>query len=156
MAMAMTLRDYLNTEGVEFDVVEHAYSSNATQAAEYAHVSGEKIAKGVVLQDDEGYVMAVIPATHRVQLSKLRKDFNRYLSLAAEVDLSLLFNDCTVGAVPPVGKAYDVDVIFDDRLNDFSDIYFEAGSHAELVHVSGEDFRQLIGDVAHGRISQHI
>lgn len=156
MAMAMTLKDYLNTEGVEYDLVEHAYSFNTTQAAENAHISGEMIAKGVVLHDEQGYVMAVIPSTHRVQLNRLRKEFHRYFSLAEEVDLPMLFKDCTMGAIPPVGKAYDVDVIFDDRLNDFSDIYFEAGDHADLVHVSGRDFRQLIGDVPHGEISRHI
>jgi len=115
MAMAMTLKEYLNTEGVEYDLVEHAYSFNTGQAAEHAHVSGDMIAKGVVLHDDDGYVMAVIPSTHRVQLSKLRKEFHRSFALADEVDIPRLFKDCTLGAIPPVGKAYDVDVIFQPK-----------------------------------------
>lgn len=156
MAIAMSLKEYLETEGVSYDLVKHAYSFNTTQAAKKAHISGEKIAKGVLLHDGQGYIMAVIPSTHRVQLGKLRKQFHRYLSLAEEVDLPKIFKDCELGAVPPIGKAYDVKVIFDDRLNEFDDIYFEAGDHADLVHVSGKDFRQLMGDVPHGTISRHV
>ena len=155
MGIAITLKEFLETEGVDYDLVKHEYSVNTTQAAQLAHISGEKVAKGVVLRDEHGYVLAVIPATHRVQFSLLRKRFQRYLTLAEETDLSNLFEDCTVGAIPPVGKAYDIEMVFDDRLNEIEDVYFEAGDHSDLVHVSGKDFRQLMGDVPHGEISQH-
>ena len=156
MTIAMTVKEYLDTNGVHYDLVRHPYSVNTTQAAENAHISGEKIAKGVVLHDYHGYLMAVIPATHRIEINKMREQYCRHLSLADEFELSHLFNDCKVGAVPPVGKAYDVEVVFDDQLNMYDDIYFEAGDHSELVHVSGKDFRHLMGDVQHGQISRHI
>lgn len=156
MAMAITLKEFLKTEGVDYDLVQHAESMNAMEAAENAHISGEMLAKGVILHDDYGYVMAVVPATHKVQIGKLRHRYQRYLSLAEESELPELFDDCEVGAVPPVGKAYDVQVIFDDKLSEYPDIYFEAGDHADLVHVSGKDFRKLMGNVPHGQISCHI
>lgn len=156
MAIAITLKDYLETEGVNYDVVQHPQSSTSMQTAEKAHIPGEQIAKGVVLQHEYGYVMAVVPATHKVLLGKMSKRYHRVFSLASEVDLPGLFKDCVIGAVPPVGKPYGVDVIYDDRLTEISDIYFEAGDHADLVHVSGKVFRQLLGDVPHGHISRHI
>ena len=156
MAIAIALKDFLYTSGVNYDLVPHPYSFNTTQAAENAHISGEKVAKGVVLHDFQGYVMAVIPATHKVELTELRKRYHRYLSLADEVDLPRLFKDCTVGAVPPIGKAYDVQMIMDDHLNDSPDVYFEAGDHTDLVHVSSGSFHHLIGDVPHGDFSRHI
>lgn len=156
MAIAITLKEYLESEGVSYDLVTHDYSFNTLHAAQKAHISGEMVAKGVVLHDESGYMMAVIPATHRVQLGKLRKRYQRYLSLAEETDLPKLFKDCVFGAVPPIGKAYDIKVIFDDSLNEMTDIYFEAGNHADLVHVSSSDFRRLMGDVPHGNISRHI
>jgi len=156
MAIAITLKDYLETEGVRYGLIEHPYSVTSLRAAEEAHVSGEKLAKGVVLYDGKGYIMAVIPATHHIQLGKLRKKYQRYLSLAEEKDLHELFADCSVGAVPPIGKAYNIDVIFDDHLNECQDVYFEAGDHTDLVHVTGKDFRALMGDVSHGEFSRHI
>ncbi|MEN8173521.1 MAG: YbaK/EbsC family protein [Chloroflexota bacterium] len=156
MAIAITLRDFLETSGVHYDLVEHPYSSTSMHAADEAHVSGENLAKGVVLQDGEHYLVAVIPATHMVQLGKLHKQFNRYFSLAEEKAIHDLFTDCSIGAVPPIGDAYGIEVIFDDRLNECSDVYFEAGDHTDLVHVSAADFKGLMGDARHGVISRHI
>jgi len=156
MAIAITLKDYLDTEGVHYDLLEHPYSVTSMRTAFEAHVSGDDVAKAVVLHDGKGYVLAVIPATHLVQLGKLRKKYKRYLSLAVEKELHDLFNDCSVGAIPPIGKAYGVDVIFDDQLNKRQDIYFEAGDHTDLVHVTGKDFRTLMGNVSHGEFSRHM
>ena len=156
MAIAITLKEYLDYSGVDYDLVEHPYSLTSMHAAEEAHISGENLAKGVVLQDGEHYLVAVVPATHMVLLGKLRKQFKRYFSLAEEKDLHDLFTDCSVGAVPPIGNAYSVEVIFDDRLNECGDVYFEAGDHTDLVHVSAVDFRCLMGNARHGEISRHI
>ncbi len=156
MAIAITLKDYLDNEGIDYELVEHPYAVTSMRTAFEAHVSGEDIAKAVVLHDGEGYVLAVVPATHYIQLGKLRKKYNRYLSLAEEKELHELFTDCSIGAIPPVGKAYGIDVICDDHLTEREDIYFEAGDHTDLIHVSGKDFQTLMGDVKHGAITRHL
>jgi len=156
MAVAMRLKEYLENEGVRYDLIEHPYAVTSLHVASEAHISGENLAKAVVLRDGDGYILAVVPATHHVQLGKLRKHFNRYIVLASEQDLYNLFEDCTIGAVPPLGDAYDVDVIFDNSLYERDDVYFEAGDHTDLIHVSGVDFRDLMGTARHGEISQHI
>ena len=156
MAVAMRLKKYLENEGVRYDLVEHPYAVTSLHIASEAHISGEDLAKAVVLRDGDGYILAVVPATHHVQLGKLRKHFNRYIILASEQDIHDLFEDCTIGAVPPLGDAYGVDVIFDNSLYERDDVYFEAGDHTDLIHVSGVDFRVLMSTARHGEISQHI
>ena len=156
MAIAITLKDFLDTSGVHYDIVAHPYSVSSMYRATEAHVSGEQLAKAVVLKDDKGYLVAVVPSTHHVQLGKLRKQYGRYFSLADERDLHALFNDCSEGAVPPIGDAYGLEVIFDECLNECGDVYFEAGDHMDLVHVGAVDFRDLMGNARHGVISQHI
>ncbi len=156
MAIAITLKDFLETSGVNYDLVGHPYSVTSMETANEAHVSGENLAKGVVLRDGKGYLVAVVPATHYVQLGKLRKQYRRYFTLADEEDLRDIFRDCSVGAVPPIGDAYGVDVIFDDCLNECNDIYFEAGDHVDLVHVNAMEFKTLMGNARHGEISQHV
>ena len=156
MAVSMTLKDYLDNAGVHYDLVEHPYAVTSLHVASEAHVSGENLAKAVVLRDGDGYILAVVPATHHVQLGKLRKHFNRYIVLASEQDLQTLFRDCRLGAVPPIGEAYGIDVIFDNSLYERGDVYFEAGDHTDLIHVSGVDFRGLMGSARHGEISRHI
>jgi len=156
MAVAMKLKDYLDSAGVQYNLVEHPYAVTSLHVASEAHISGENLAKAVVLRDGDGYILAVVPATHHVQLGKLRKHFNRYIVLASEEDLQNLFQDCEVGAIPPIGVAYGVDVIFDSSLYKCDDVYFEAGDHTDLIHVSGMDFRDLMCNARHGEISRHI
>lgn len=156
MAIAIKLKEYLDQEHVKYDVFDHPYSDTSMHTAQEAHVSGDKIAKAVLLHDDAGYVLAVVPATHKVQLGKLHRSFKRYLILADENDLHEVFDDCSIGAIPPVGRAYNIDVIYDDSLNRSEDIYFEAGDHVSLVHVSRDDFKILLDKVPHGMISRHM
>jgi len=156
MAIAMKLKAYLDKEHVKYDVIRHSYSASSMHTAQQAHISGEHIAKAVLLHDDTGYILAIVPATHKVRLGKLHKRFKRYLTLADESDIHEVFDDCSIGAIPPIGKAYDMDVIYDDSLNDREDIYFEAGDHTSLVHVSRDDFRTLLDKVPHGIISRHM
>ena len=155
MAIAMKLKAYLDQEHASYDVISHPYAVTSMHAAQRAHISGENIAKAVVLHDDAGYVLAVVPATHKVQLGKLHKNFKRYLALADEDDIQEIFDDCDIGAIPPVGRPYNMDVIYDDSLNRCEDIYFEGGDHTSLVHMSRDDFRALLHKVPHGMISRH-
>lgn len=102
------------------------------------------------LQDSEHYVVAVLPADKRIQLGELRRKCQRVLSLATEEDVERLFFDCVPGAAPALGKAYGVEVIYDDSITDSEDIYFEGGTYTDLVHLSTDDFIDLLSDAMHG------
>ena len=156
MAIAIKLKKYLDDEHVNYDIIQHSYTDTSMHTAEEAHISGENIAKAVLLHDDDGYVLAIIPATHKVRLGKLHKKYHRYLALADETAIGEVFDDCSIGAIPAVGMAYDMDVIYDDVLDKREDIYFEAGDHISLVHVTGKDFRSLLDNAPHGKISRHM
>ena len=156
MAIAITLQNYLEVSGIEYELIKHDYASTCMRSADMSHVSGEYTAKAVLLYDGVRYLVAVVPATHRVQLGILHKKFKRYMSLATESELHALFDDCSVGAIPPLGSAYGLDVIIDKHLDNCDDVYFEAGDHIGLVHVSGCDFRSLMNSAYHGEISRHL
>ena len=156
MGIAITLKDFLDQEGVEYELLPHPHTSSSMQTAEAAHVPGDQLAKSVLLEDDGGYLMAVIPATHRVEIGAISHQLNRRLGLATETEVGELFEDCELGAIPPVGNAYGVDVILDDSLTNCPDVYFEAGDHTEVVHVSGEDFQEIMHKAHHGHISRHL
>lgn len=153
MAIGLTLRKYLAENGVAYDVLPHHHTSSSMNSAQSAHISGKNLAKSVILEDDDGYLMAVIPATKHVKFQKVNQVLNRKLGLATESELEPLFSDCELGAIPAVGKAYSMDSIVDDKLADCSEIYFEAGSHKELIHMKGNSYRQLMKDSKHAVIS---
>ncbi len=156
MAIAITLKEFLDQEGVEYELLPHPHTATSLETAEAAHVPGDQLAKSVILEDETGYVMAVIPASHRLEIGAVSSQLNRRLGLATEAEVGELFNDCELGAIPPVGNAYGVDVILDENLVRCQDVYFEAGDHTDVIHVTGEDFQELLNPSNHGEISRHF
>jgi Ala-tRNA(Pro) deacylase len=149
------VQSYLAREGVRYDTVEHEHTRDSMHSAQAAHIPGDRLAKCVVLEDDKGFLMAVIPATHKVDLGALHRELNRNLGLATDRELIELFRDCEPGAVPPLGPAYGIDTILDERLAGPQDIYFEAGDHQMLVHMQGSEFLRVMANVPRARISYH-
>lgn len=156
MAIAITVREYLEKHGIDYEVLPHTYTTNSMRTAEAAEIPGDQLAKSVILEDELGYLMAVIPATHHIELGAISQQLHRRLGLATESELSMLFNDCELGAIPPVGNAYGVKMIMDDSLNDMSDVYFESGDHTDVIRVRGDDFRNLNRNAIHGHFSRHL
>jgi Ala-tRNA(Pro) deacylase len=64
-----------------------------------------------------------------------------------------VFRDCASGAVPPIGPAYGLETVVEERLLAEPDVYFEGGDHESLVHVRGEAFRELVCGARHGRFA---
>jgi Ala-tRNA(Pro) deacylase len=153
MSIAASVRQYLAQEGVEYSTVTHPRTRDSSHSAEAAHVPGDRLAKCVMLGDDNGYLMAVIPASHRLDLTAVCHELNRDLSLASEREIMELFKDCDPGAVPPLGCAYGIETVLDQSFGDMPDAYFEGGDHESLVHVSGRDFLKLMADAPRRYVS---
>lgn len=147
MAIAMTLQDYLDEMGVDYSVCTHAPTGSTSQTAMVANIPGEKLAKSVMLEDDDGhYRLAVVPSNRLVDLEKLHIRYSTTITLTPEEKLGELFDDCVLGAIPAVGNAYGFDVVWDDTLAECDDVYFEAGDHMHLIHISGSGFQRLMAN----------
>ena len=153
MAIAITLKSFLEDHHVEYDMVKHIHSSTALESAHSAHVPSHQVAKAVVLEDESGYIVSVLPSTNRLDLEWVNESLGRKLEMAPENELRDLFDDCEFGAVPALSNAYGLDVIWDEQLTTASEIYIEAGDHENLIHMHGDDFFKLMEDVPHSIIS---
>ncbi|WP_274628668.1 aminoacyl-tRNA deacylase [Arvimicrobium flavum] len=153
MTIAPKLKKYIDGEGVSYDTLAHQRTATSRQSAMAAHVPGSRLAKTVVIHHELGYALAVVPSTHRVELGALQDIMDKRLGLASEDEVGSLFDDCDIGAVPPIGAAYNLPVILDESLRDANDIYFEGGDHKTLVHVTGKDFRSLTRGAQQARFS---
>lgn len=155
MAIAITLRNFLESQDIAYDVIAHDKTRTSMETASVAHISGDCLAKTVILEDELGYVMVVIPASHHLELGSIHEQMRRRLTLAHESELPRLFTDCELGAIPPVGDAYNIETMVDDSLAEQPDIYFEGGDHQALLHVSSEGFESMMVDAQHGHFSRH-
>jgi Ala-tRNA(Pro) deacylase len=156
MGIAKRLKNYLEQQGVDYEVLTHHRTTSSLAAAQAANVPAGSLAKPVILEDDQGYVMAVLPANCRLELGSLHLLLHRRLGLATEQEVADLFQDCELGAIPPVGEAYGLEVVVDDSLARQSDIYFEGGDHRALLHVRHAALAELLPGARHGRISHRV
>jgi len=154
MAIARTLINYLEDRGIDYQLIEHAHTPTSVASAHAAHLPVHQIAKAVVLRDNTGYVISVLPANHSLELSCVNEELNRNLELACEDEFKKLFGDCETGAVPALGEAYGLQVIWADALAYTSDVYIEAGDHEHLIWLERRDFRKLMKDLPHTIISK--
>jgi len=154
MGIAIALARYLDERGVKYDVVEHSHTATALESARTSHVSLDRLAKAVVLKGDDGFLVAVLPASGHIQFGQLCKQLGVELDMASEEQIESLFHDCEPGAVPAIGAAYGLRVIVDDSLASEPEIYLEGGDHASLVHVSGSAFRELMAGARHARFTE--
>jgi Ala-tRNA(Pro) deacylase len=156
MSIAPTLQQYLVASNIQYDVIAHEPTLSSTRTAEACRISGDCLAKGIVLRRDSGYVLAVLPASHHIRLSDLRSQFGDNVEMAQEAEVDRLFPDCAHGAVPPLGQCYGLPLIVDDSIEALPEIYMEAGDHETLLHMNHAQFAQLTTDARHGRFSTKL
>ena len=155
MSMADTVGYALALTDVDFDILRHRHSSTSQETAHQAGVIEGCLAKAVALRDPIGPLLAVLPADRDLDLAGLQAALRRpRLKLMNEDDLGEVFFDCEKGAVPPLGPDYRVPTIVDTAFTDREDIYFEAGDHRDLVHVSGTSFQKLMRGAEYLEISE--
>ena len=153
MTIAASVVRVLADHGTEYELVPHPKSFSSIESAAEAHVPEDHIAKGVLLMDPAGYVLAVIPASEWVDLRRLKAELGRDLSMAPETVVDRQFSDCDPGAVPPLGEAYGLEMVLDESLTSLSSVYFEGGDHEHLVRLDGDQFNALMSGVRRGHIS---
>ena len=154
MGVADTLAQYLAERGIKYDVVKHPHAVTASESAKTSHIPLNRLAKAVVLKGEDGFMLAVLPASGHIQFGQLRKQLGADVDMANEEQIEALFLDCEPGAVPALGAAYGLRVIVDDSLTSEPEIYLEGGEHASLVHISGSTFQRLLADARHARFME--
>lgn len=138
------LREYLDRNQIQYLVISHSVAYTAQGIAALTHIKGKELAKTVMVLVDGRLAMAVVPASFRVDLHKLKKYLGAgMVELASEEEFRGRFPDCETGSMPPFGNLYGMDVFADETLAEDKEIAFNAGTHRELVRMKFADFETL-------------
>jgi Ala-tRNA(Pro) deacylase len=138
------LEQYLKAQEVSFEVQHHPEAFTAQEIAASDHVSGNQLAKVVVVIADNELVMLAVPAPKHVDLVKAKSALNaKDVRLAREEEFAGRFPDCDVGAMPPFGRLYDLPLLLDKSLAGEGTIYFQAGTHMETMSMSFTDYERV-------------
>lgn len=144
MALAK-LREFLDAHGVKYTIIVHSPAFTAQEIAASAHISGRELAKTVAIKIDGRLAMAVLPASQRIDFERLQEAFSaRQVELAREDEFASQFPDCEIGAMPPFGNLYGLEVVVAAALAEDEEIAFNAGTHRELIRMAYADFARLV------------
>ncbi len=154
MPIAQRLKAFIDQRGIRYELVSHAETADSQHCAQAARVPGHQLAKAVLLEDEQGYVVAVAPACRHIHLGRLHRLLGRLIGLATEPELVELFPDCEPGAVPPLGTVYGLPTVVDEQLLRLPEVWFEAGDRCSLVRVSGEGFKSLLSEATSAGITE--
>lgn len=139
------LTQFLDTQNVKYVVMTHSPAFRASEIAATAHIPGKELAKTVMVKADGTMTMAVLPASYMVDFRLLKKALNATkVELATEAEFKGLFPECEVGAMPPFGNLFGMEVLVSESLAEDTEIAFNAGSHRELVKMAYKDFERLV------------
>ena len=145
MAMVKRLQEFLDANGVKYEVTPHQVAYTSQEIAAASHISGKAIAKVVMVRRGEALVMTVLPAACKVGMDRLERILGASrITIAREQEFAGLFPDCDTGAMPPFGNLYGVEVYVDEELPNHPQIAFQAGNHHELVTMTYADFARLV------------
>ena len=139
------VKDYLDFNGIQYVTISHSPAFTAQDIAESSHISGKNIAKTVVLKIDGNFAMAVLTADKKLSTYLLQDLIHaNKVEFASEEEFKDKFPDCEIGAMPPFGNLYNMDVYVSKEINEDNEIAFNAGSHTELIQLKYRDFKNLV------------
>jgi len=139
------LREYLDNNKIKYVIISHSSAFTSQEIAASAHIPGKKLAKTVLIKIDGKMAMAVLPASDKVDFDLLKDTLgNENVRLAYEQEFMDKFPDCEIGAMPPFGNLYGLDVYVAKSLTVDEEIAFNACSHSELIRMVYSDFERLV------------
>lgn len=140
----MIIGDYLRGRHVRFETLLHRPASSASKRARSVHISGRSVAKVVLIHTSKGDVLAVLPATHRIDLVRLARVLGEGdVRIATEAEVERVFNDCEPGALPPFGRLYGLRTVVDASLAGSHEFVFVANSRHEGMRMRYRDFETI-------------
>lgn len=145
MTVSKRLKEYLDKNGIEYNVMTHKVAYTAQEVAAAQGVTGWQVAKTVVLNCDGEYLEVVLQAPARVDFDRLREVLVcEDARLATESEMEKLFPGVELGAESPFGNLYNLTVYVDKGLAEASEIVFNAGTHTETIRLKYKDFERLV------------
>jgi Ala-tRNA(Pro) deacylase len=156
MVIAQKLKDYLDEENVEYEILNHAEAFTAPEIAGSKHIPGKQFAKTVIVKGDNKYYVCVLPAIHLIDFDKLKYIIkSKEIELVKEDEIAHLFPDFQIGAEPPFGNLYGLPIYVDEILQENDEIVINAGTHTDLVRMKWRDFKRLTQPIL-GNFGKHI
>lgn len=135
----------LKQNHIPYDIVVHSQTFSSMKTAQATHTKGKEFAKPIMVNVDGKMMMAVLPANYSLDLKRIKESMGaKTVELATEAEFSPIFSDSVIGAMPPMGNLYGMEVIMDKDMIDDDEICFNACNHQEIIRMKFSDYRRMV------------
>lgn len=138
-----SIYDYLDSCDIAYESITHERTNTLEQAAHVCQIPSETLLRTVVLEEESGLILAILPINRLLDFAELCKVLNRDMEPARQEVTKQLFIQCEPHSYPPLPDLYAVDAILDSAIMELEYVYFEPGKHDELIKMSRDDFMKL-------------
>lgn len=135
----MAAVELLEAKHIPFEILRHKSTFTAADEARTLHVTGAEVLKTVVLDTGAGHVIAVTPASRKLDMTLVREALaDKQAHLAGEIEMARDFPTFELGSMPPLPSLAKVPVFVDPELMQQTVVIF-AVDREESVRVKTED-----------------
>lgn len=142
----MNIQQFLNEKHVPFTVQTHPDTFDSQHLAQQLHEPGKKVVKTVLLRANHGftYVVAVLPATLQVDLTRLSEVLGHAeLHLATAIEIANCCPECEFGVLPPFGSQFAMKTVVDESLAQDEEIVMQGNTRHEAIRMKYRDYYDL-------------
>ncbi|MBU0639093.1 MAG: YbaK/EbsC family protein [Planctomycetes bacterium] len=140
----MKLDAYLTEHGIGYEKHTHRVAYTAQGLADAEHVSGYMVAKPVIVKGGNSFAMCVVAAPKHIDLARVAEVLHEpTVRLATEAEIGELFDDCELGAEPPIGAPFGLKTVMDEQLREDEFLVMQAGKHTEAIKIRRTDWEKL-------------
>jgi Ala-tRNA(Pro) deacylase len=140
VAAMSVVTEHLEQRGSVFEVIPHRQAYTSVDEARALGIEVGEVLKTLALRTGAGYALAVIPASHRLDLHLAREALgDSRARLASEEELGRDFPDYELGALPPLGALLEAQVCVDPEVLGHDSVTFAAGTQTKSVKMQTQE-----------------
>lgn len=139
----MRISDYLTEWRIDYERLSHPPAYSAQKRAKYLRMPGRQVAKSVLLFGPPGYLLAVLPATHRIDTKSLARLLGGPVRLANDREIADVFRDCEWGVVSPFGRRYGIATLLEESIQSDAPLVLETHTQFESIRLLCRDFERV-------------
>ena len=148
MTLPTVVKDFLDCNALSYRLYSYPPNGTLQQITEAIKIPAQHLIRVVLLKDEQGLLMAILPSSHILDFTLLRQVLHRELDPLYGDELANFFKGCRPGSRPPLPQVFGLPAIADKSLSDIDgEIYFDGGAHNTLVAMDSKAFQHLLGDV---------
>ncbi len=147
MALSKTVETELKRLPIACKLHAHERGAGLARIVSTLDLPKKNVLRGVLLREPEGKVLLVVlPFNRLINFQAIERETGYQFSPLPISHASSYFPDCAEATIPPLAKAYRLEMLLDESVKELDSVFFEGGAGLNLVELPTKNFLMLCED----------